>query len=117
MASTPALNWKSKTSPQRPAMGVWEGFFADHGRRRTRDAVSSIPPLPSRPHIPLLTVACFRPVGGKAANPLVGIGVDVTPGFTAAAKDPGRLLGGSRRAQNCVEDARRAQLDPHVAPR
>ncbi|MFF8191716.1 sensor histidine kinase [Streptomyces bobili] len=64
-----------------------------------------------------LTVPCFRPVGGKAANPLAGIGIDVTPGFTAAAKDPGRLLGGSRQTQNCVEDARRAQLDPHVAPR
>ncbi|WP_308402843.1 HAMP domain-containing sensor histidine kinase [Streptomyces sp. AC550_RSS872] len=53
----------------------------------------------------------------QAASPLAGVGVDVTPGFTAAAQDPGRRLGGSRQARSCVDDARRTQLDPYVAPR
>lgn len=66
-----------------------------------------------------LTTPCLDLDGEKrqAANPLAGIGVDVIPGFTAAAQDPGRRLGDSRRTQSCVDDARRTQLDPYVAPR
>ncbi|MFE9023875.1 sensor histidine kinase [Streptomyces sp. NPDC007808] len=66
-----------------------------------------------------LTVPCLTLDGEKkrAANPLAGMGIDVTPGFTAAAQDSGRRQGGSRQTQSCVEDARRTQLDPYVAPR
>ncbi|MDT0571893.1 HAMP domain-containing sensor histidine kinase [Streptomyces sp. DSM 3412] len=65
-----------------------------------------------------LTAPCLGPDGGKgqAANPLAGFGVDVIPGLTAAAQDSGRRLDG-RQTQSCVDDARRSQLDPYVAPR
>ncbi|WP_306933981.1 sensor histidine kinase [Streptomyces luteogriseus] len=65
-----------------------------------------------------LTAPCLGPDGGKgqAANPLAGIGVDVIPGLTAATQDSGRRLDG-RQTQSCVDDARRTQLDPYVAPR
>lgn len=65
-----------------------------------------------------LTAPCFGPDGGKgqAANPLAGFGVDVIPGLAAAAQDSGRRLDG-RQTQSCVDDARRTQLDPYVAPR
>ncbi|MFD5477026.1 sensor histidine kinase [Streptomyces hawaiiensis] len=66
-----------------------------------------------------LTAPCLAPDGekGQAANPLAGIGVDVIPGVTAAAQDSGRRHGGGRQTQSCVDDARRTQLDPYVAPR
>ncbi|MFF7528420.1 sensor histidine kinase [Streptomyces bobili] len=66
-----------------------------------------------------LTAPCLGPEGGsgQTANPLAGIGVDVIPGLTAATQDPGRWLDGGRQTQNCVDDARRTQLDPYVAPR
>ncbi len=66
-----------------------------------------------------LAAPCLRHDDEKksTANPLAGIGVDVTPGFTSTAQDPGRRLGGDRQTQNCVDDARRSQLDPYVAPR
>ncbi|MFE7839376.1 sensor histidine kinase [Streptomyces sp. NPDC057474] len=65
------------------------------------------------------TAPCLGPDGGKgrAAHPLAKIGVDVIPGFTSATEEPGRRLAGSRQTQSCVDDARRTQLDPYVAPR
>lgn len=70
-------------------------------------------------HLSSLTAPCLNLDGGKerAAIPPAGIGTDFVPGATAAADDPGRGFGGSRQTQNCVDDARRAQLDPYVAPR
>ncbi|MFF7858910.1 sensor histidine kinase [Rhodococcus erythropolis] len=65
-----------------------------------------------------LTAPCLRPGGkGQTANPLAGIGVDVIPGSSAAGQDSGRRLGDGRQTQACVDDARRTQLDPYVAPR
>ncbi|GEC06220.1 two-component sensor histidine kinase [Streptomyces spinoverrucosus] len=61
-----------------------------------------------------LTAPCLGRDGEmkRAVIPPVGIGVDFLPGPTAAADDSGR-----RQTQECVDDARRTQLDPYVAPR
>ncbi|MEU4495583.1 HAMP domain-containing sensor histidine kinase [Streptomyces sp. NPDC023998] len=49
--------------------------------------------------------------------PVAAAGTDFVPGSNAQASDIARRLGGGQRTQNCVESARRAQLDPYVAPR
>lgn len=53
----------------------------------------------------------------RAVIPPTGMGVVFLPGPTVAADDPGRRPGGSRQTQDCVDDARRTQLGPYVAPR
>ncbi|MEU6879953.1 HAMP domain-containing sensor histidine kinase [Streptomyces sp. NPDC046712] len=70
-------------------------------------------------HLSSLTAPCLSLDGAKqrAASPPAGIGVDFIPGSTAAPEGPGRRLDGSRQTQTCVDDARRTQLDPYVAPR
>ncbi|WP_371578580.1 sensor histidine kinase [Streptomyces sp. NBC_01314] len=107
--------------PSGRAMVIADGGEASVPRQCAVGALNTPTPTEQKALDELIALAapCLGPDGGKvqAASPPVGIGVEVTPGFTAAAQDPGRLLGGSRRTQDCVEDARRTQLHSYVAPR
>ncbi|MEU3922025.1 HAMP domain-containing sensor histidine kinase [Streptomyces sp. NPDC029004] len=47
-------------------------------------------------------------------TPLALAGIDLIPGVNTPASDGGRPLG---QRQSCVDNARRTQLDPYVAPR
>lgn len=66
-----------------------------------------------------LTAPCLSLDGEKerAATPPTGFGSDFIPGSTTATDAPGRRPSGSRQTQKCLDDARRTQLDPYVAPR
>ncbi|MFI2349617.1 sensor histidine kinase [Streptomyces sp. NPDC019443] len=62
-----------------------------------------------------LIASCPDPEQGKGkGTPLAGVGIDLIPGFNTLASDSGRPLG---QTQSCVDNARRKQLDPYVAPR
>ncbi|WP_409467463.1 sensor histidine kinase [Streptomyces sp. HC307] len=66
----------------------------------------------------VLAKRCFDldPKKGRDATP-VGIGGELIAGVDTPAGDRARGLGVSQQTQTCVDSARRAQLDPYVAPR
>ena len=49
--------------------------------------------------------------------PVAGAGTRLCSRLQRPGERQARRLGGSQRTQNCIDSARRAQLDPYVAPR